>query len=118
MDGALLTLWIMRLTFVALIYLFFFVIARALWRDLRASAAGAGAALGRLVVTSSAEGGPASGTNYPLDAVNSSSGLAAAAGDDPGGEACGDGVRRQGSSLPQSSVKQETLGARPGIPVL
>jgi len=44
-------------------------------------------------------------------------GLAAAAGDDPGGEACGDGVRRQGSSLPQSSMKQETLVARPEIPV-
>jgi putative transposase len=44
-------------------------------------------------------------------------GLAAAAKGDPGGEACGDGVRRQGSSLPQSSMKQETLVARPGIPV-
>jgi putative transposase len=42
-------------------------------------------------------------------------GLAAAAGSDPGGDACGDGVRRQGASLPQSSVKQETLVARPGI---
>ena len=71
MDTFTITLWIIRLTFVALIYLFFFVIARALWRDLRASAAGAGAALGRLVVVTSADGGPATGTNYPLDAVNS-----------------------------------------------
>jgi putative transposase len=45
-------------------------------------------------------------------------GLAAAARNDPGGDACGDGVRRQGSSLPRSSVKQETLIVRPGIPVL
>jgi putative transposase len=45
-------------------------------------------------------------------------GLAAAAGDDPDGEACGDGVRRQGSSLPQSSMKQEHPAARPGTPVL
>jgi transposase len=45
-------------------------------------------------------------------------GLAAAAGSDPGGDACGDGVRRQGASLPQSSVKQEPLAARPGIPAL
>ena len=45
-------------------------------------------------------------------------GLAAAARSDPGGEACGDGVRRQGSSLPQSSLKQEPLVARPGVPVL
>jgi putative transposase len=44
-------------------------------------------------------------------------GLAAAAGGDPDGEACGDGVRRQGSSLPQSSVKQEHLAVRPGLPV-
>jgi putative transposase len=43
-------------------------------------------------------------------------GLVAAAWSDPGGDACGDGVRRQGSSLPRSSVKQESLVARPGIP--
>jgi putative transposase len=42
-------------------------------------------------------------------------GLAAAVGSDPGGDACGDGVRRQGASLPQSSMKQDTLVARPGI---
>lgn len=33
-------------------------------------------------------------------------------------DACGDGVSRQGPSLPLSSVKQETLGASPGIPAL
>jgi putative transposase len=44
-------------------------------------------------------------------------GLAAATGSDPDGKACGDGVRRQGSSLPQSSVKQEHLVVRPGLPV-
>lgn len=71
MDSFTLTLWILRLAFVGLIYLFFVVIARALWRDLRASAAGAGQALGRLVVVGSTDGGPAAGTNYPLDAVNS-----------------------------------------------
>jgi putative transposase len=42
-------------------------------------------------------------------------GLAAAARDGPGGDACGDGVRRRGYALPQSSVKQERLVARPGI---
>jgi putative transposase len=31
-------------------------------------------------------------------------------------EACGDGVRRQGTSLPQPSLKQEPLVARPGLP--
>jgi putative transposase len=45
-------------------------------------------------------------------------GLAAAARSHPGGDACGDGVRRQRSFLPQSSVKQEPLAARSGIPVL
>jgi hypothetical protein len=71
MDTFTITLWVLRLTFVALIYLFFLVVARALWRDLRASVAGAGSALGRLVVIGSTDGGPAAGTNYPLDAVNS-----------------------------------------------
>lgn len=71
MDTFTITLWILRLTFVALIYLFFVVVARALWRDLRASVAGASTALGRLIVITSTDGGPAAGTNYPLDAVNS-----------------------------------------------
>ena len=71
MDPFTITLWVLRLTFVGLIYLFFVFVARALWRDLRASAAGAGSALGRLIVFGSADGGPAAGTTYPLDAVNS-----------------------------------------------
>jgi len=36
-----------------------------------ASVAGAGASLGRLIVTATTDDGPATGTNYPLDAVNS-----------------------------------------------
>jgi pSer/pThr/pTyr-binding forkhead associated (FHA) protein len=71
MDAFTLSLWALRLGFVALIYVFFFFVARALWRDLRASAAGAGSALGRLIVTNTVDGGPVHGTNYPLDAVNS-----------------------------------------------
>ena len=71
MDTFTITLWILRLTFVGLIYLFFIVIARALWRDLRASVAGAGTSLGRLLVIGTAEGGPPTGTNFALDAVNS-----------------------------------------------
>jgi putative transposase len=31
--------------------------------------------------------------------------------------ACGDDVSRQGLSLPQSSMKQEILVAKPGVPV-
>ena len=71
MDTFTIALWVLRLTFVGLIYLFFILVARALWRDLRASVAGAGASLGRLIVTSTTDGGPPTGTNYPLDAVNS-----------------------------------------------
>jgi putative transposase len=40
----------------------------------------------------------------------------AVAGRKPG-DACGAGVRRQGSSLPQSALKQETSGVTQGIPV-
>src|SRR4030095_11262312 len=71
MDTFTITLWVLRLTFVGLIYLFFIVVARALWRDLRASVAGAGASLGRLIVIATTDEGPSTGTNYPLDAVNS-----------------------------------------------
>ena len=71
MDTFTITLWVLRLSFVLLIYLFFVVVARALWRDLRASVAGAGASLGRLIVIATTDDGPPTGTNYPLDAVNS-----------------------------------------------
>lgn len=71
MDAFALSLWILRICFVALIYIFFLVIARALWRDLRASVSGAGRALGRLIVVDSPEGRPQMGTSIPLDAVNS-----------------------------------------------
>jgi hypothetical protein len=70
-DAFTLSLWVLRIAFVALIYVFFFVLARALWRDLRTTVAGAGRALGRLVVVASPEGRPQAGTAIPLDAVNS-----------------------------------------------
>lgn len=71
MDGYTIALWGLRIGFVLLIYLFFLIVARALWRDLRASVAGAGRALGRLVVVASPEGRPAPGTAILLDAINS-----------------------------------------------
>ena len=71
MDAFTLTLWLVRLTFVACLYVFFFFLLRALWRDLRATVATAGVALGRLVVVESPEGQPAKGTSIPLDAITS-----------------------------------------------
>jgi hypothetical protein len=71
MDVFNLSLWALRILFVVLIYAFFFVVARALWRDLRAGVAGAGQPLARLHVVAAVEGRPQPGTSIPLDAVNS-----------------------------------------------
>jgi FHA domain-containing protein len=71
MDVFTLTLWLLRIGFVVLIYAFFFLVARALWQDLRAGVSGAGRALGRLSIISAKEGRPAPGTSISLDAVNS-----------------------------------------------
>lgn len=70
MDAFTVSLWVLRIAFVVLIYLFFFFVVRALWRDLRTTIAGAGQALGRLVVVAAPEGRPAPGTSLALDAVN------------------------------------------------
>jgi pSer/pThr/pTyr-binding forkhead associated (FHA) protein len=68
MDGYLLTLWLVRLLFLALIYAFLFAVARVLLRDLRAAARGP-AELGRLVVVASPRGEPVPGASFSLDAV-------------------------------------------------
>lgn len=70
MDGFTLSLWIVRLAFLALLYLFLFLVVRSLWRDLRSTAIGSGRALGRLVVVASPEGRPAAGSAIALEAVN------------------------------------------------
>ncbi len=69
MDGFLATLWILRLLFLALLYLFLFAVVRVLLRDLRTAAREPGAELGRLVVVASPSGDPAQGVVFPLDAV-------------------------------------------------
>ncbi|CAN5730344.1 FHA domain-containing protein [soil metagenome] len=71
MDVFTLSLWALRIGFVVLIYLFFFLVARTLWRDLRAGVLGAGRPLGRLIVVASTEGRPEAGSSIPLDAINS-----------------------------------------------
>jgi pSer/pThr/pTyr-binding forkhead associated (FHA) protein len=68
-DAFTLSLWILRIGFVVLIYLFFVLLVRALWRDLRSAVATSGTPLGRLVVVASPEGRPERGASIPLDAV-------------------------------------------------
>ena len=68
MDGFVLTIWLLRLLFLALLYLFLFAVVRVLLRDLRTSAKVRGE-LGRLVVVASPRGEPAAGTTFALDAV-------------------------------------------------
>jgi hypothetical protein len=69
MDGFTVTIWIVRIIFLLLLYLFLFMIARSLLRDLRAAANDPTAELGRLVVVASPSGEPPAGTALPLDAI-------------------------------------------------
>jgi hypothetical protein len=69
MDGFAVTIWVVRLLFLALLYLFLFGIARTLLRDLRAAARESSAELGRLVVVASPTGEPPSGSSLSLDAI-------------------------------------------------
>jgi hypothetical protein len=69
MDGFALTIWIARLLFLALLYLFLFGIARTLLRDLRAAATEPDVELGRLVVVASPADEPKLGTTLALDVI-------------------------------------------------
>ena len=71
MDGFLLMLWVVRLLFLALLYLFLFRVVRALVRDLRAASQSAVAELGRLLVLDSPGGDPPAGSAFVLDAITS-----------------------------------------------
>ena len=72
MDVFTLSLWLLRFGFVLLIYIFFFMVARALWRDLRAGVPGAGRPLGAAVRRSPRRrAGRSRARRIPLDAVNS-----------------------------------------------
>jgi pSer/pThr/pTyr-binding forkhead associated (FHA) protein len=67
-DGFVLTLWLVRLLFLALLYVFLFAVVRVLLRDLRAASRGP-AELGRLVVVASPRGEPVPGASFSLDSV-------------------------------------------------
>ena len=69
MDGFTVTIWVVRILFLVLLYLFLFGIARALLRDLRAAAREPTIELGRLVVVASPAGEPPAGTTLALDAI-------------------------------------------------
>jgi hypothetical protein len=69
MDPFILALWAVRLSLLALIWLFLFAVARVLLRDVRRAAAEPGAELGRLVVVASPDGEPPVGSRFPIDAV-------------------------------------------------
>ncbi len=69
MDAGLtLALWVLRLAFLALIWLALALMARALLRDVRAASGAAAGSLGRLVVVAS-PGQPSPGAVLALDAV-------------------------------------------------
>jgi hypothetical protein len=69
MDGLLLMVWVVRLLFLALLYLFLARVVRSLLRDLRAAAREPGASLGRLIVVESPGGDPEPGRSFDLDAI-------------------------------------------------
>jgi FHA domain len=69
MDPIVTTIWLIRILFLGLLYLFLFGVVRVLLRDLRAAAREPVTALGRLIVVASEVEEPALGTVFPLDAV-------------------------------------------------
>lgn len=69
MDPLVLSIWVLRLLFLALLYAFLWSVVRVLLRDLRAAGREPGSELGRFVVVASPTGEPAVGASFGLDAV-------------------------------------------------
>ena len=69
MDPALLILWLIRIAFLLLLYVFLFRVVRTLLRDLRAAAREPTTTLGRLVVVASPDHEPPVGHVFALDAI-------------------------------------------------
>ncbi len=69
MDPTIATIWLVRVLFLGLLYVFLFGVVRVLLRDLRSAAREPVVALGRLRVVASEVDEPTSGTVFPLDAV-------------------------------------------------
>jgi hypothetical protein len=68
-DAFAVSLWLLRIAFLAGLYLFLLAVSRTMLRDLRAASASTPGELGRLVVVASFEGGPPVAASFPLDAV-------------------------------------------------
>ena len=71
MDGFSVVLWVVRLLFLALLYVFLARVIRILLRDLRAAAREPAIRPGRLVVLESPAGEPAVGRSFGLDVITS-----------------------------------------------
>ena len=71
MDAAVISIWVLRLIFLAMLYAFLWMVVRALVRDLRAAAREPTTELGRLVIVASPSGEPAAGATFALDAITS-----------------------------------------------
>jgi hypothetical protein len=69
MDPFLLVIWIVRLLFLALLYVFLARVVGSLLQDLRAAAREPGASPGRLIVVESPAGEPEQGRSFDLDAI-------------------------------------------------
>jgi FHA domain-containing protein len=69
MDAAVIAIWVLRLLFLAVLYVFLWLVVRALLRDLRAAAREPTRELGRLIVIAAPSGEPAVGSVFALDAV-------------------------------------------------
>lgn len=69
MDPTLLAIWVIRLLFLGLLYLFLWSVVRVLLRDLRTAAREPTREIGRLVVLESPGGEPPVGSAFRLDAV-------------------------------------------------
>jgi len=69
MDGLFLVVWVVRILFLVLLYVFLYRIIRTLLRDLRSAAREPGTSLGRLIVVASPAGEPGQGRSFDLDAI-------------------------------------------------
>jgi len=70
MDPALLAVWVLRLLFLGLLYLFLAAVVRVLLRDLRAATSEPGTELGRLTVLASPSGEPGCSWSPPSSQVH------------------------------------------------